>query len=148
KRVGGSSFANQAIESIEERGFDFGATIEMLQQERGSLERRERFAARLAAYSAIARPMPRVEDEAPEPEEPRVAPPQGLGLAPAAVEQHDAFEAAQHRILVGCRCSRPVNRNNLPLEPKRRGPRRAELEHPPFPCIGGTAECTLPILLL
>src|SRR6516162_8394832 len=81
----------QAIESIEERCFGFGRSVEVLKQQRGGFQCRERLAAWLATHSAKTRPVPRVEDEAAEPEEPWVAPPQRLGFAPAAIEQHDAF---------------------------------------------------------
>jgi hypothetical protein len=38
-RAAGPGFEDQAIESIEERGFDFGASVEVLQQQRGGFER-------------------------------------------------------------------------------------------------------------
>src|SRR5215813_8951154 len=112
----------------------------MLQQQRSGFYRRKRLGARLVAQFAKARSMPRVQDETTKFEEPRIAPPQGLGLAPAAVEQHDAFEAVQHRILVSCRRSSSVERDNLSLGTVRSGADRAQIEYRPAFCIDCTAK--------
>src|SRR5262249_354322 len=81
---------------IERRG-DVGPLLQRAQYEARGLDGRESVAARLLAQVPVARRLPRAEDHALAFQHPGIAPPQRLGLAPGAVEQHDAFDTLEDR---------------------------------------------------
>src|SRR5579883_2202442 len=94
---------------------------------------------RLAAELAVERGRRRREDEAARLQEPGVAPPQRLRLAPASIEEDDAVERGERRRLVGERRAAAAERG-------QRRPRRAlrgggaKVEHAPARGRGRAAE--------
>ena len=84
----------------------------MAQHQGSGFQRRERLGPRFAAQPAESRRVGRVQHEPLQLQQPWVAPPQRLRLAPGAVEQHDALEAAQHPVGVGQRIAVAVQRDD------------------------------------
>src|SRR5215475_14526085 len=82
----------QPREAGEQGCFDLRAALEPAERERRRLQRREAFAARLAAELAVERRPARPQHQPLPLQHPRVAPPQCLSLAPGAVEDDDALD--------------------------------------------------------
>src|SRR5262245_35753016 len=116
----------QALEGRVQRGLDLRLAFEPRQQHGRRLEGREPVAAGLAPQLAVARRALRPEHDAPALEHPGIAPPQRLGLAPGAVEQDDAFDLAQRRILVIDRVAVLVHEYDVAIGQARRGLDRSE----------------------
>ena len=112
----------------------------MPQHQRRRFQRRQGFAARLAAQPPEPCRAQRVQDEPVQFQQPRIAPPQGLRLAPGAVEEHNAVEMFQHRVWLGDRLPVAPEQQDLAMLSERRRSRRAEVEHRPAPRVSVMAE--------
>src|SRR5439155_10721688 len=93
-------FGQHPFETGMQRLRDIRALLEARKQHRRRLDGGQPVAAWLTAQLAVARRTRRTKDDALAFQHPRIAPPQRLGLAPGAVEQHDAFNVFQDGALV------------------------------------------------
>jgi len=84
--------------------------------------------------------MRRRQHHAPRLEHPGVAPPQGLGLAPGAVEQHRPLDGRQRACLVEQGNALGVERDHLTSLGQGLGSRRAEMQDRPAFRIGRPAQ--------
>ena len=105
--------ARASDRNLQAGGFNLRALFQPADQHRRRLDRRQPVAARLAPQLAVARRLRRIENDAPALQHPRIAPPQRLGLAPAAVEQHHAFETLQDRLLAILGLALPVDDDDV-----------------------------------
>src|SRR6185312_767663 len=124
----------------KKRALDLGLAFEPAHQQRRGLDGREALAARLASELAIARGPVRTQHDAPAFQHPGISPPQRLRLAPAAVEQNDAFDLVERRLLIAKRCALSIEQDDIAAWRQLRRARRAEIEHRPAPGIDGSAE--------
>ena len=83
------------------------------------------------AQLAIARRPLRAENDALAFQHPGIAPPQRLGLAPGAVEQHDAFDIAEDGALVRLDLALAVDRDDLARRYRDRRPWPSRDRAPP-----------------
>src|SRR5258707_11325215 len=128
---------------LEARGqlfLDIGPALQPAQQHPGSLDGRQSVAAGLATQLAAARRPPRAEHHATAFEHPRIAPPQGLGLAPGAVQQHDALDVAHQGILISLELALAVEKDDLAVGREARRLYRAEIKDRPAMRVDGAAE--------
>src|SRR5689334_12252221 len=100
RRPGRAVAAEEPLEGGGERRLDPRAALEAGEEQRRRLDGRERVAPRLVPEPAVARRAARPEHGAARLQDPGIAPPQGLRLAPAAVEEHDPLELGHGRVLV------------------------------------------------
>ena len=92
-----------------------GRFSRLAEQHRRRLDGGQTVTARLAAQLPIARRMRRAQDDALAFQHPRVAPPQRLGLAPGAVEQHDAFDIPEDGALIVFDFTLAVDGDDIPV---------------------------------
>src|SRR5262245_37002457 len=123
-----------------QRRFDVRAALEPAERERRRFQRREALAARLATQLAVERRPARAQHQTLRFQHPWVAPPQRLRLAPGAVEDDDAVDAGESRVLVGDRLALLVDDGHLTPRRNVGGLRRAQMQDGPAARIGGTAE--------
>jgi len=80
------------------------------------------------------------ENDAPAFEHPGIAPPQRLGLAPIAVEQHDPLNIVKQRVLIAFRFALAVEHDDLAIGRERGYLGGAEIKDRPALRIDGAAE--------
>jgi len=103
-----------------------------------ALEASGRIGARFASEVAVQRRAVRHHDEAAQLGQPRVSPPQRLGLRPVAVERDQALQASARGLLVGQGQALAVDGDQRRRLPLRLG--RAEIEHAPVARLGRPAQ--------
>src|SRR5512139_1094682 len=130
----------QPLEARVQRGLDLRLALQPRQQHGCRFDGRESVAARLAPQLAVARGPFRPKHDALALEHPAIAPPQRLGLAPGAVEQDDALDFAQRRVLVIDRVAALVHHHDIAFRQDRLGLHRTEIEDRPALRIGRAAE--------
>src|SRR5260370_5008653 len=101
------------------------------QQHARRLDGGQAVAARLLAELAVARRTFGAEDDPLALQHPRIAPPQRLGLAPGAIQQHDALDIAEDGALVGLDFALAVDGDDIAVGLELADLGRAEIEHGP-----------------
>src|SRR6185437_1867192 len=89
---------------------------------------------------AVERGRGRREYEAAQPQEPRVAPPQRLRLAPASIEQDNPLDPGERRLLVGDDLARGIERAQRAFPSLDHRARRTEVKDGPAPWVGRGTE--------
>src|SRR5215831_3326860 len=120
-----------ALKTRVERRRNIRPLFQGRDQHRGRLDRRKPVAARLAAQMAVARRPAGPENDALAFQHPRIAPPQRLGLAPGAVEQHHALDISKYRALTILDVALAIDRHDLRVRIELSDLRRAEIKHGP-----------------
>src|SRR5665213_964165 len=110
---------------------DIGSLLKMTEQHRRRLDGGKTVAARLAAQLAVARWLLWAEDHPLAFQHPGVAPPQRLGLAPGAVEQHDALDVFENGALVVLDMALVVDGDDISVGFEISDLGGAEIEHRP-----------------
>src|SRR5262249_31880448 len=130
----------EALEALGHRALDVRPSLEAAQEQRCGFDGRERVAPRLAAELAVARWASWTQHNARAFQHPRIAPPERLRLAPAAVGADDARDPRGRRILIARGPALAIEHDDLAARSEFSRPRRAQIGHRPTLWIGGTAE--------
>src|SRR5579872_1947026 len=92
---------------------DLWPSLETRENDRGRFDRGKAVASRLAAKRAVTRWARGSENNSLAFQHPGIAPPQRLGLAPGAIEEHDAFDLAQDGLLILLDLALAIDRDKL-----------------------------------
>src|SRR5581483_6239173 len=130
----------ETLEAPHHRPLDLRPPLEPAQEQRRGFDGGEGIAPWLAAELAVARVSARAQHDAPAFQHPRLAPPKRLRLAPAAVEEDDALDLRERRVLIARGLCLAVEHDDLAAGAELGGARRAQIEHRPALGIGRTGE--------
>src|SRR6476469_7801848 len=103
------------LETSVQRLRDIRPPFQTGKQHRRRLAGGKAVTARFAAELAVTRGIRRTEDDALAFQHPGITPPQRLGLAPGAVEQHDALDVFQDGALMVLDLALAVDGDDIPV---------------------------------